>query len=62
MVHAPDARLREIPGLGDAATTEIKLIAATASRVAKGQVKQRTVLSSWSSVIEYCRAAMAVAD
>src|ERR1700750_2121319 len=33
VVHAPDARLREIAGLGDAAITEIKLIAATASRV-----------------------------
>lgn len=62
VVHAPEARLHEISGLGDAAIGEIKLIAATASRVAKGQVKQRTVLSSWSSVIEYCRAAMAFAD
>lgn len=62
VVHAPEARLREISGLGDAAVTEMKLIAATASRVAKGQVKQRTVLSSWSSVIDYCRAAMAFAD
>lgn len=62
VVHAPEARLREINGLGDAAVTEMKLIAATASRVAKGQVKQRTVLSSWSSVIDYCRTAMAFAD
>ncbi|RTL53690.1 MAG: JAB domain-containing protein [Bradyrhizobiaceae bacterium] len=62
VVHAPEARLREIPGLGEAATTEIKLIAATASRVARGQVKLRAVLSSWSSVIEYCRAAMAFAE
>ena len=62
VVHAPEARLREISGLGDAAVTEMKLIAATASRVAKGQVKQRTMLSSWSSVIDYCRTAMAFAD
>lgn len=62
VAHAPETRLRETPGLGDAAITEIKLIAATASRIVKGQVKQRTVLSSWSSVIEYCRAAMAFAD
>jgi DNA repair protein RadC len=62
VVHAPEARLRETSGLGDAAVTELKLIAATASRVAKGQLKQRTVLSSWSAVIDYCRAAMAFAD
>lgn len=61
-VHAPDARLREIGGLGDAAITEIKLIAAASSRVAKGQLKQRTLLSSWATVIDYCRTAMAFAD
>jgi DNA repair protein RadC len=61
-VHAPDARLREVGGLGEAAITEIKLIAAAVSRVAKGQLKQRTVLSSWATVIDYCRTAMAFAD
>ena len=61
-VYAPDARLREIGGLGEAAITEIKLIAAASNRVAKGQLKQRTVLSSWSAVIDYCRTAMAFAD
>ncbi|MBB5049035.1 DNA repair protein RadC [Rhodopseudomonas rhenobacensis] len=61
-VHASEARLREIGGLGEAAITEIKLIAAAASRVAKGELKQRAVLSSWSSVIDYCRTAMAFAD
>ncbi|MFT6670517.1 MAG: DNA repair protein RadC [Afipia broomeae] len=63
VVHAPELRLKEVSGLGDSAITEIKLIAATASRVAKGQIsKEKTVLSSWSNVIEYCRAAMAFAD
>ena len=61
-VHAPDTRLREIGGLGEAAITEIKLIAAATSRVAKGQLKQRTVLSSWATVIDYCRTAMAFAE
>ncbi|MEO6945063.1 MAG: DNA repair protein RadC [Nitrobacter sp.] len=62
VVHAPDARLRETSGLGEAAIIELKLIAATASRVARGQVKQRTMLSSWTAVIDYCRASMAFAD
>src|SRR3954469_21250640 len=48
VVHAPDSRLREVSGLGEAAITEMKLIAAAASRVAKGQLKARTMLSSWS--------------
>ncbi len=62
VVHAPPPRLREFAGLGEAAITEIKLIAAAASRVAKGQLKQRKLLSSWASVIDYCRTAMAFAD
>jgi DNA repair protein RadC len=61
-VHAPDTRLREVGGLGEAAITEIKLIAAAAGRIAKGQLKQRAVLSSWAAVIDYCRTAMAFSD
>ncbi len=62
VVHAPELRLKEISGLGDSAVTEIKLIAAAANRVAKGQLKQKAVLSSWTAVIDYCRTAMAFAD
>jgi DNA repair protein RadC len=62
VVHAAPARLREIIGLGEATITEIKLIAAAVSRVSKGQLKQRTVLSSWNEVIDYCRTSMAFAD
>jgi DNA repair protein RadC len=61
-VHAPEARLREVTGLGEAAIIELKLIAAAASRVARGELKQRTVLSSWAGVLDYCRTAMAFAD
>jgi DNA repair protein RadC len=61
-VHAPDPRLREVGGLGEAAIVEIRLIAAAASRVAKGQLKAQTTLSSWATVIDYCRTTMAFAD
>ena len=61
-VNAPEARLAQIAGLGDAAITELKLIAASASRVAKGAIKNRITLGSWSAVIDYCRTAMAFAD
>jgi DNA repair protein RadC len=62
VVHAPETRLREVDGVGDATVTNLKLIAASASRIAKGQVKQRTMLSSWNDVIDYCRTSMAFAD
>jgi DNA repair protein RadC len=62
VMHAPEARLREVDGVGDKTITQLKLIAAAASRIAKGQLKQRTLLSSWDDVIDYCRTSMAFAD
>jgi DNA repair protein RadC len=62
VVAAPQARLAEVKGMGDAAVTELKVVHAAASRLARGQMQKRTVLSSWSSVIDYCRTAMAYAD
>jgi len=62
VISAPAARLKEIGGLGDAAVTEFKIVAAAAQRLAKGQVKKRPVLSSWASVIDYCRTAQAFSE
>ena len=62
VVSAPVARLAKVKGLGDAAVTEIKIVQAAASRLARGQVKGRTILSSWSSVLDYCRTAQAFAE
>ena len=62
VISAPRARLAETNGIGEAAITEIKVVHAAASRLARGQVKKRLVLSSWASVIDYCRTAMAFAD
>jgi DNA repair protein RadC len=62
VIHAPEARLKEIDGVGDVTINAFKVIAAAASRIAKGQLKQRTMLSSWNDVIDYCRTSMAFAD
>jgi DNA repair protein RadC len=62
VMHAPEARLREVKGVGDRTVTELKLIAAAASRIAKGRLQQRAALSSWNDVIDYCRTSMAFAD
>ena len=61
-ISAPIERLREIKGLGEAAIAELKIVQAAASQFARGQARKRTVLSSWSSVLDYCRTAMAFAD
>jgi DNA repair protein RadC len=57
-LNAPEERLREVPGLGEAAITEIKLVRAAAIRLMRGEVLERPVLSSWSQVLDYCRASM----
>ena len=62
VVSAPRPRLREIDGLGDAAIAEIQIVQAAANRLARGEVKKRTALSSWSAVLDYCRTTMAFAD
>jgi DNA repair protein RadC len=61
-VSAPPARLAEVKGMGEAAVTEMKIVHAAAGRLARGQVQKRTVLSSWSSVLDYCRTAQAFAE
>ena len=61
-IAAPVERLREVKGLGDAAITEIKIVQAAAGEFARGQTRKRPALSSWSSVLDYCRTAQAFAD
>ena len=62
VISAPVSRLAEVKGLGEATITELKLIQAAASRLLRGEVKKRPVLSSWSAVLDYCRTAQAFAD
>jgi DNA repair protein RadC len=62
VIAAPWSRLAEVDGLGDSAITELKVVEAAAHRLARGEVKRRHVLSSWTAVLDYCRTAMAFAD
>jgi DNA repair protein RadC len=62
VVSAPPARLAEVDGAGEAVITELKLIEAATRHFVRDKVRERPLLSSWSSVLEYCRASMAFAD
>ncbi|MGL4729730.1 MAG: RadC family protein [Bosea sp. (in: a-proteobacteria)] len=62
VISAPPARLMEVKGIGEAVTIDFKVIQASVTRLAKSRITQRPVLSSWSSVIDYCRAAMAFSE
>ena len=52
----------EVDGVGESVVGDLKIVEAAGRRLAKGAVAKRPVLSSWSAVIDYCRAAMAFAD
>ncbi len=56
---APAALLQEVKGVGEAVALDLKLIAAIGHRSLKSELRDRPVLASWSSVIDYCHAAMA---
>jgi DNA repair protein RadC len=62
VISAPAARLAEVKGMGAATITELKVVHAAATRLARGQVRKRPILSSWSNVIDYCRTTMAFAE
>ena len=62
VIAAPEARLAEVKGLGGAGITELKIVQAAASRLLRGAMQKRPVLSSWSSVLDYCRTAQGFAD
>ena len=58
VMNAPEALLAEVPGIGEAAITELKLVRAAAVRLMRGEIFERPVLSSWTQVLDYCRASM----
>jgi len=62
VIAAPEARLAEVKGLGGAGITELKIVQAAASRLIRGAITKRPVLSSWASVLDYCRTAQGFAD
>ena len=62
VVAAPVARLKEVEGISEGVATQFKIVEASARRFAKGQIKKRASLGSWSQVIDYCRTVMAFED
>ncbi len=59
VVSAPIDQLASINGVGDAVICELKIIEAAAHRLSQARVLHRPVLSSWDTLLDYCRATMA---
>jgi DNA repair protein RadC len=62
VLAAPPARLAEVDGIGESVALELKVVEAAATRLARSKLKDRQILSSWTAVLDYCRAAMAFAE
>lgn len=51
--------LKTVPGIGEAAAIDLKLLHEATLRVAREPVRKRTVISSWTALLAYVRVALA---
>ena len=56
---APVARLQEVKGIGENVAQDLKLHAQISQRMLKSELREKPLLSSWATVIDYCHQAMA---
>ncbi|MCU9837273.1 DNA repair protein RadC [Ruegeria sp. WL0004] len=59
VLTAPAERLAEVKGVGEAVITDLKILEASAHRMARARVMQRQVISSWDALLDYCHTTMA---
>lgn len=59
VITASPERLLRIAGVTDIVVTELKIIEAAAQRMARAKIMNRSVLSSWDALLDYCHTAMA---
>jgi DNA repair protein RadC len=59
VIAAEPQALKEVAGVGNGVVAALKTVEAAALRLARAEVMDQPVLSSWSKLIAYCRAAMA---
>lgn len=62
VIAAPEPRLMEIAGVTPKVCLQLRLLEAVAHRMARAQVMQREVLSSWDALMRYCKTVMAYRD
>lgn len=59
VINADPVRLKEVKGIGDNAVIALKLVKDGAIKLTQENIIDRPLLSSWSALIDYCRASMA---
>ena len=58
VIAAEPQALQEVKGLGEASIAALKVVQAAAARLARDEVKARSVLGSWDKVLAYLKTAM----
>jgi len=59
VLGAGPEELKSVAGVGFCAALDLKLVHEATLRMGRGEVKKRTVISSWSALLAYTRIAMA---
>ena len=53
VLHADADALQQVDGVGQAAAAALKSVGIAARRMARGQIEQKPVLSSWQALLDY---------
>ena len=59
VLSADPRQLAEVEGVGPAVVVDLKLVEASAQRLARSRVINRPVLTSWDALLDYCHTTMA---
>jgi len=59
VLSASVARLTEVEGIGDTAAWDLKIVEATAHRMARARVIGRPALDGWDALLDYCHTTLA---
>ncbi|MEX2520039.1 MAG: DNA repair protein RadC [Paracoccaceae bacterium] len=58
VLSAPAARLMSVEGVTETVVVQCRLMETVAARLGRASVKDRSVLNSWSALMDYCRTVM----
>jgi DNA repair protein RadC len=58
VMHAQPNELAKISGIGEAVIASIKIVHAASERMLKTEAQQGQIISSWTSLLDYCRISM----
>ena len=58
VLSASPMELKKVAGMGDASVAALSIIREAATRLARADILEQPVISSWNQVVDYCRTVM----